>query len=171
MCKSVTSSHLNRSSSHLHIFTSTYAIFTFSHLHISSLHPRSFSFSHRRILHLHMFSLSLSSAHLHVFTSSLSPSLSLLLSHLHILNLGHLLSNDESYTHTCGYAQVRSRAIRRRVFLFRRYRCIIVLRCFEVVAGSRWQEWIGRATSLAERRAWMCMWLGGRHIKEHLSAA
>ena len=67
-------------------------------------------------MHLHIFSLS--SADLHILTSCLSLSLthSLLLSHFHTLNLSHIFCFDENHTYTCGYAPVRSRAIRRLVF-------------------------------------------------------
>ena len=63
----------------LPIFTSKQITFTSLHLQISFLHPHSVSFAHRRI----------SFSHLRI---SHLLSLSLPLSRLHMLNLGHLLS-------------------------------------------------------------------------------
>ena len=103
MCKRVSSSHLNRSSSHLGIYICRLRIFTSARIiDVSS----QVLISHRRI-----FTSSFS--HLLILMSS-HP---LLFSHFHILNLSHMLCFDEkSYMqYTCGYAPVRSWAIRRLV--------------------------------------------------------
>ena len=84
---------------HLHIFTSTYAIFTSSQLYTSSIHFHIYEYHPQIPKSSRILSLSLS--------------LSLFLPHLHILTLSHLLSYDESHTYTCRCAPLRSRVTRR----------------------------------------------------------
>ena len=91
-----TSSHLQVTSSNLHIFSSSHPdIFTSSHLHIfTSAHLHTFSSSHLLTFtssHLHIFTSShphiFSSSHPHIFTSS----------HLHIFTSSHLLIFSSSH--------------------------------------------------------------------------
>ena len=92
LCKSVTFSHLNRSSSHLRIYMCHLHFFTSAHIISSSSHLTS---AHRQIVFL-------SSANLHISTSSLSPSITLSFSYVSIdFNLGDMLSFQESHIYTC----------------------------------------------------------------------
>jgi hypothetical protein len=111
-------------SDHLRIFTSAHIISTCSQLLTSAHHT---------------------SSHLDIFSHSISISLSLPHSHLHILHIRHLLSFDESHTYTCDYPPVRSRAIPRFILVCKKVILPYIpdLRSFLGTGDIRQTFWIG----------------------------